>query len=413
MSALEACGLYLGAELFVRWNPKIAMEPLVPVVVTSAELTSDMNPRHLHVVVSRVSRVETGENTLKFDVLQETDDGIPFVTMQKTGEEVVWTLCSRTMVRGVTQSGLYSGNQIGVSISSTPDMKTAYARPLRTLSYSVQTNLYKFPCVSVREMDGLGNYLRRDIRSHTACTLLEWESIVQYVVRKLAIPVQHEPSYRVRDVPRYDLAEMTLQFPTLHSLLRLFRHLTLDTIRNIIYKEKTRRRRKVSSSVRRGPEQNGPELVQLVGDFVSQSGIFAFTIGSRFYPEAKMPRRFLYPVLFRESDEWNNLDRMFVHDLDVKLLDEPSLSALQEHRREDSPPARKRGRKRVYDSFMGLKWVRDAAHNGRSMRFHSFNADEIQGELHFCVPTFVFLGQSYAPKIRSLVNAATGIFDLR
>ena len=397
----------------MRWNPKLVMEPLVPVVVTSAELASDMNPRHLRVVVSRVHHMEKDDNALELDIHQHNDISIPHVTMQKTGEEVVWTLCSRTIVRGASQSGVGAEILPASVISTSQDILSAFARPLRFMSYAVQKGLSQMPSVSAKDKNVLGNYLRKDIRTKTPCTLLEWESIVQHVVRRLCIPVHHEPEYDIRDVPRYDIEEMTLFFPTLHGLLRLFRHLTLGTLRNMVYKEKGPRRQRGSKSARHSQTVEGPDLVQLIGEFVSQRGVFAFTIGSCFYPKANLSPRFLYPVLFRESDEWNNLDRMFVHELDIKLLDIASLTALQEQREEDNIQSRKGSRKRIRETFLGLKWVRDSKHDFRALRFHSFNADDIQGTLHLCVPSVVFVGRSYAPQIKALVSTASGIFDLR
>ena len=407
MSVLEACGLFVGAEFYLRWNAKQSVEPFVPVVIMQAKLTADMNPRKLNVLASRKYRLgEEEADSLALQIYQHDEGGIPSICEAKTGQEMVWTLSKDTMVRGKRYEHADLDNLLRSSSASSTDILTAYTRPIRALSYSVYNKLVKFPSIPSRESSVPGNCIRSDIRADTSCSLMEWESLVQRVCRSLNIPVQHDPLFSARDVPRYDKPEMSLYFPTLHSLLRLFRHLTVDGIRKIIYKEKKKRRRGKSS---------GSELLQVVGDVVCQENAFLFTIGSRYYSDIPMSSHFKFPVLYRETMEWDELDRMFVHDLQFQWMKGPSVRSFKEEEDGIDALLQKPGRKRIRESFMGLKWIRSAeqdAKKKKTMRFHSFNANDVHGVLHFCVPSFVFVDSLYIPQIKALISKSTEAFDL-
>ena len=188
------------------------LEPLVPVMITRVEIGADMNPRHLLMTVRRTRCPEGQERSLALIIHQEDKDSIPDITIHETGEEVVWTLLMGTIARSVKVSADTAVE--GCNTGEGSDMASAYKRSLQALSYKVQTALLKFPIVPAREMRVFGNTINRNIRDDTACTLLEWESLVQYATRRLNLPVKHEPQYHSRDVPRYDQPEMALVFPT-------------------------------------------------------------------------------------------------------------------------------------------------------------------------------------------------------
>ena len=185
--------------------------------------------------------------------------------------------------------------------SSKSQMLHAYSQPLRSISTGTYAVLSQFPIVSQAALDEAGSRIRRDLRANTSCSLLEWDSLIQYVSVERNQSVRHEPKYNARDVPRYDVDEMTMHFATLRGLLGIFRHFTTRNIRRLIVKEKFRRKRRN----RAGSKSFSPsarQLVQVIGDIISSNQTFKFSIGSVFQPGSRLSPGFRYPVLFRPSN---------------------------------------------------------------------------------------------------------------
>ena len=194
-------------------------------------------------------------------------------------------------------------------------------------------------------------------------------------------------------------------------MMRLFRHVTRDTLRRMIYKVKIQRKRKRRTG---GCDQteNESQSVQIVGSFSSSKNVIAFTIGSCHHEDVNLRRQFKYPVLYRQSDVWDDLDRMYVHELELKWLDSGTLRLLGGKSDESTCPKQKSGRKRLRESFFGLKWIRRAEHDSRTFLFHSFTPSDVHGTLHVCIPSTIFVGDLFVPKIKSLLGDALDVFDL-
>ena len=297
--------------------------------------------------------------------------------------------------------------------------KKAFRRPIRALSYKVYSALSKFPTVSVTDRRVHANRVRKDIRESTSCSLEEWESLVQHVTSRLQLPVQHEPSFCLADVPRYDTSEMCIQFPTVAHLLRVFRHLTRSNLRELTIKRKIRRRRKrkVESTGRTGTDL---QMIQVLGDYISEFNVFSFVIGGCFLDQVQLPPTYRYPVLFRESLEWNDLDRLYEDDMELRMMERCNVERMYNDEGAGVPQRlpkksaiKKGGRKRIRESFFGFKWIRGAEQDSRTVSFHSFNACDVHGELHFCVPSTVFIGDIYAKDINRLLDRNMDIFRTR
>ena len=268
--------------------------------------------------------------------------------------------------------------------------------------------------ITPSDMRAHGNRLQKDLRDSTACNLDEWESLVKYIVWNLQLPVDQEPEYCEADVPRYDIAKMTLHFSSLTYLTQVFRHLTRSSLQSFAVKFKTRRSRKksVTRHVRSGSAP-GIEMVQLIGDCINDKDIFAFVLGGSFRGEAQSPGTSTLPILFRETMLWDDRDRMFEDNLELRMMGLPEVQSLYSENQKDhgaatlSPPPRKRGpsgnyRRRGRDTYFGLRWIPESEHAFKPTQFDSFNASEVNGALHICIPSTIFIGELYLRDLRRI-----------
>ena len=232
----------------------------------------------------------------------------------------------------------------------------------------------------------------------------------------MQIRVRHEPAFVAENVPRYDEDEMTLHFPSLRNLLRVFRHLTVAHVRRLMVKEKVRRKRRRSAE-RLSFAARAMDLVQVIGECVSQGKLFAFTVGSVFQPGLETETEFRYPVLLRSCEHWNNRDRMFEDELSLLWKTPRDLQDIRDAAEQDKAGSaeqetRRRSRKRIKESFLGFKWVKNVEKGPIRSLFHSFDPSDIHGELHFCAPSTVFVGSLYAPDVLRLCSQEPGLIDL-
>ena len=417
MSALEACNLYVGGKLFLQWRANDNDSPMVLAIVTRVELFHDMNPSHLSVLVTRQNLSDVSDNTLQLTIHQYDSATIPSICYSDSGETVVWSLPPGSVMKlpGSASSSLHSPS--AYSLMHQPTMSNAYSRPIRAISSDAYASLSKFPVVSGKNLEELNNRIRCDLRAKTTCSLLEWESLVQHVTVRLNIPVCQDPKYDARDVPRYDVDEMSLHFATLHGLLRIFRHFTTSNIRRLIVKDKKRRKRRHANGLH-AFANNGVRMVQVIGENVCKRELFAFTIGSVFQPEATQSPGFRYPLLYRTSNSWNYRDRMFQEELQIEWKNTTELKLLQASEeghanKEQHQRKSRQGRKRVTESFLGFRWIRSKDLKAAATNLQSFNPDDVYGTLHFCAPSTVFVGALFGPDILKLVHEQLAVFDLQ
>ena len=419
MSALEACRLHVGARFFMRWEPKDEDAPLQCVVVYRVEMFADLNPRRLLVHVMRKNINSDGSAGVNLTIHQRDAKRAPTITFTETGELVSWAMPPQELEGGKSHALSISRPMNAHDVRSSSEdsnFNTDYLRPIRTLSYKVYDVLSEFPAVSGRDIESFGSMIHKDLRACTSCTLQEWESLVWYVSTVLRINVRHQPEFVAENVPRYDEDDMTIHFLTLRNLLLVFRHLTVQHVRSIVVKEKTRRKR-LRATGNDAFSTRGTELVQVIGDCVSRDRVFAFTVGSVFQPGIEVDADFRYPVLFRSCEHWNNRDRMFEDELSLLWKTPQEIQSIWDDSPNTSTSAgnekRPRERSRIKESFLGFKWVKDAEKGPVRSLFHSFDARNIQGNLHFCVPSIVFVGSLYAPHVLRLCSEERGLFNHR
>ena len=238
---------------------------------------------------------------------------------------------------------------------------------------------------------------------------------MQLIMKEDKLVIRHDTEYEPRNVPRYDVNEMAIHFPTVHSFLSLFRHLTSMSLTRIIMKEKTRRKRRKVSEDSWAEGHSGVQTLQLLGDYVSQQDEMVFTIGSVFQPGITPSETFQYPVLHRVSKTWNNLDRVFKHPLALEWMTPERLLEVYNREKEhvQEIPTRSRvDRKRVTETFLGFKWIKSSEQHERTSAFHSSDANEIHGDLHFCAPRVIFVGALLVPDILRLCESTPSVFDL-
>ena len=411
MSLLDAIGLCIGKKMFINWDPKNHTNGLIPALVTAVKMGTDLNPCRLFVEVTRMQSAPDHDNVLTLLLQRNNIESNPKLLYVTSGEEVLWSLPPDGFV-AQNQSLGTTLNQ-ATKVHAGGDLFNSYMRPIRFMSNDVQKALDRFPTVSTKAMQVNANIIRRDIRADTPCTLLEWESLVIYVTRTMNIPIAHIPEYKAIDVPRYDQCEMQMSFSTLYSLLSVFRHLTTSAVLKLVMKTKKRRNRR-ARGVKQLAKTGESGLLQVIGDFVCQRGGLAFTIGSTFHPSIAMKSGFQYPVLYRHTNDWDNRDRRFVHDISLQWMSEDLLRPLkdaadEEEERQDPVP--RAGRKRLTETFMGFKWIRAEKQDTRRQPFHAFNASDVNGTLHFCVPSTVFVGSLYVSEITRLCEDALKTFN--
>ena len=423
MSALEACKLFVGASFYLRWDPGESTAPLIPVYIHRVDIGADRSPRNLVVFVTRETPSPNGDNVRCLSIIQKDAESIPSMCYNPSGDAVIWSLPPANALACPEKHGTtvqpFSTSACKRSANATSS--TSFNRPLRAISSHIFNELEKFPAVPQKEIHTHSTCIRRDIRDKTSCTLWEWEELVRFVKTEIRLCVRHEPEYELRDVPRYDIQEMTMNFRTIRDLLSLFKHLTSDTLRQFIMKEKkNRKRRRVLDS--ECDDVSGVNLVRLLGDFVSDQRIIsenvpvAFTVGSVYQHCLNMDEHFKYPVLYRECAKWNDLERMYEFPLQLQWMAPGSLHNIQQTTKDvvlcQEKPLR-RGRRRVSESFLGLKWIRSIDQSMRTTSFHSIDASDIQGTLHFCIPAIIFVGGLLVPDIKRLLETTPRVFDLR
>ena len=411
MSVLSSSGLSIATKLFIKWDPHDHESGLIPAMVTAIKMGTDLNPYCLEVEITRLQGVAGEDSSALFALQQREGEAMPSLTFAKTGMDATWSLPPGAAVQSRITAPM-SGNHLATT-GVNGDLFRSYTRPIRVLSSRVQNVLGRFPPVSAKATQVNANMIRQDLRADTSCTLLEWESLVIYVTRTLNIPIEHSPPYIALDVPRYDECEMRISFSTFHSLLKVFRHLTAKDVLKMVVKTKKRRRRHTRGKKQLSMGREG-DILQLVGNFVCQQDGFAFTVGSMFNMGIPGTSRLQYPVLYRHTNDWDNRDRKYVHDLSLKYMTYDLLRPLQEsadevEKREEPEP--RAGRKRVNESFMGFKWIRAKEEDTR-MHFHSFNPNEVNGTLHFCVSSTVFVGPYYVSEITRLCKDGLRDFNL-
>ena len=419
MSALEACNLYVGASFFLRWDPFDNSAPLIQVYINRVDICADRNPRRLLVFVTREHPSPEGDNVLRLTIHQKDSHSEPYMSYTGSGEQVTWSLPPENAlhfpVNQRKEHAIPSQFPLDRRLVHGEGISSSFSRPLRFLSQDIQKGLERFPSISKKDMTVHGNYVRQDVRASADCTLHEWEELVQTIVDDKKTNVRHEPAYEVRNVPRYDESEMSVHFPSVQCLLALFRHLTAFNLRRLILKiKKARKRRRNDEDDSVHP--SGPQSIQLLGDYVSQRDEMTFTIGTLYQPGLALPESATYPVLHRSSNKWNNLERVFQCPLTLNWMTPEELRL--KHEREQAKDSEgkngkkpRSGRKRISESFLGFKWIRTAEENGRSSTFYNFDANDINGVLHFCAPSVVFTGNLMVPDILRLYESSPSIFD--
>ena len=410
MSALEACRLFVGAEFFMRWDQKDEQAPLQAVKIHRVELFADLNPRRLLLHVFRKTTEEGEKNDVRLTVYQTDPARTPTLSFTDSGATVSWALPAETQQAPSFLSSTLLDN--GTKFEK-QNFSASYYRPIRSMSSDVFSKLMEFPVVSRKDIESFGNLIHRDLRAETSCTLMEWESLVRHVTSSLHVNVRHEPAFVHENVPRYDEYDMTIHFQSLRSILRVFRHLTLQHVRQLAIKVRTRRKRRCSKEDGAlPPEEN--KLVQVVGECVSKEDEFAFTVGSAFQPGMDVDPCYRYPVLYRPCSEWNNRDRMFEHDLIFEWKTQQELQSIRDRESTILPvrsQAMQGGKKRVRESYLGFKWIRKVQKRVRSSIDPSLNAEDIHGTLHFCAPSTVFVGSLFVPDVLRLCSEDRGLFN--
>ena len=319
MSLLQACGLDLGCSFFMRWQSSRASEPLVPVVVLKAEVFEDISRSRIKLRVRRRKNGEEEDNECDLQLVHNEESSVPSMSFVETEEDVYWTLSPNHLVQGAesTSGGVVS---TGLDLGGEHIARNAFRRPIRAILYVVNSILSKFPTVSLSDMRVHAHRVRKELRANTSCSLEEWESLVQYITNTLKLPAEHDPPYCAADVPRYDTTEMCLQFGTLVQLLKVFRHLTRSNLRKLAIKRKTIRRRRRKTADGTGSPVTIFDMVELIGDYVGEHKAFAFVVGGTYLENIHLPTTYRFPMLFRESMEWNDCDRMFEDELELRMM---------------------------------------------------------------------------------------------
>ena len=412
MSVLDASSLSIATRIFMKWNPDSSSPELVPAIITCIRMGPERNPGRLFLELHRENCSDDDRKVCL--LLEEHENCGTSLRFEKTGVDVNWSLPQETPLSNPLFPLL---GVVRATSRNNINFKEHFMRPLRFLSDLVQRAITKFPLISQKELGVHRNMIQHDVREKLPCTLLEWESVVYHVSNTLNIAIAHMPIYNAKDVPRYDNHEMSIHFATVQSLLSVFRHITANNTLNLLIKHKTfRKRRKMGNeqSAPRPGTRRGIDLIQVIGDFALRKDTFAFTIASSFNPSVSTRPGFQYPVLFRESYQWDNRDRKYVHDLSLKLMKRDELKTLIEQESETTngnvAESYPRGAK---ETFLGLKWIRDKGQDERSKSFCSFDSDEIFGTLYICIPSTIFFGNLLVPAISRLCSESRSMFDLR